>query len=160
MAYYPQQYQPQQQMYGSNYGNFQQYPQQYQSNTQSFQQFQSPYSSNMGIVNAGIPGKFVNDFTEIMPNEIPMDGSGAIFVKKDLTEINVRSWMADGTISNIVFKAVNVNEAVKTAPEKQKFDLSEESTNFFMQKFDELSEKIDKFAKPNRKVKEGADEQC
>lgn len=96
---------------------------------------------------AGINGRVVQAVENINANEVPMDGSMAFFPKQDMSEIYVKGWNADGTIKTIVYKpyaAPKDNQTVNsmTNAENAKFTLSDESTELFMNKFDELSEKI------------------
>lgn len=96
---------------------------------------------------AGINGRVVQAVENINANEVPMDGSMAFFPKQDLSEIYVKGWNADGTIKTIVYKpytAPKDNQTVNPMAntENAKFTLSDESTELFMNKFDELSEKI------------------
>lgn len=96
---------------------------------------------------AGINGRIVQAVENINANEVPMDGSMAFFPKQDMSEIYAKGWNADGTINTIVYKPYTapeynqtVNSMVNT--ENAKFTLSDESTELFMSKFNELSEKI------------------
>lgn len=96
---------------------------------------------------AGINGRVVQTVENINANEVPMDGSMAFFPKQDLSEIYVKGWNANGTINTIVYKPYtepNNNQAVNSMAnaENAKFTLSDESTELFMSKFNELSEKI------------------
>lgn len=93
----------------------------------------------------GIQGKVVQSESAIMANDVPMDGSVAFFPKQDMTEIYAKSWNADGTIRTIVFKPVSHDTVSNLShdTEKLKFDLSDECTGAFMQKFDELFGKIE-----------------
>lgn len=96
---------------------------------------------------AGINGRIVQAVENINANEVPMDGSMAFFPKQDMSEIYVKGWNADGTIRTIVYKPYTEpgrsNAGNPTAEiENAKFTLSDESTQLFMSKFDELSEKI------------------
>lgn len=96
---------------------------------------------------AGINGRVVQAVENINANEVPMDGSMAFFPKQDMSEIYVKGWNADGTINTIVYKpytAPKDNQAVNsmTNTENAKFTLSDESTQLFLNKFEELSEKI------------------
>ena len=95
----------------------------------------------------GINGRVVQSLDNINANEVPMDGSMAFFPKQDLSEIYVKGWNADGTIKTIVYKPYTdpkdnqtVNSMANT--ENAKFTLSDESTQLFLNKFEELSEKI------------------
>lgn len=76
------------------WANLQRMPQQEQ-----FQNISQP-------VQAGINGKIVSDMNAIAANDVPMDGSVAIFPKNDLSEIYAKQWASDGKISTVVFKPV------------------------------------------------------
>lgn len=96
---------------------------------------------------AGINGRIVQAVENINANEVPMDGSMAFFPKQDLSEIYVKGWNANGTINTIVYKpytAPKDNQTVNSMAntENAKFTLSDESTQLFLNKFEELSEKI------------------
>lgn len=148
-GYYPQYQQAYQQR---NYLDMTSMPQQYQQQilqSQVQQQQQTPLN-----------GRLVSSFEEITANDVPMDGSGAIFVKRDGSMIQVRSWNANGTISSVTYKPSLDAEGNNNTQEqeKRKFDLSDEATDAFMKRFDELNEKIDKFIRPVKGRKEVADE--
>ena len=95
----------------------------------------------------GINGRVVQGLDNINANEVPMDGSMAFFPEQDLSEIYVKGWNADGTIKTIVYtphidtKSIDTVNSTANA-EKLKFTLSDESTDLFLNKFNELSEKI------------------
>lgn len=96
---------------------------------------------------AGINGRIVQTVENINANEVPMDGSMAFFPKQDMSEIYVKGWNADGTIRTIVYKPYTEpgrsNAGNPTADiENAKFTLSDESAQLFLNKFEELSEKI------------------
>ena len=96
---------------------------------------------------AGINGRGGQAVENINANEVPMDGSMAFFPKQDMSEIYVKGWNADGTINTIVYKpytAPKDNQTVNSMAnaENAKFTLSDESTQLFLNKFEELSEKI------------------
>lgn len=95
----------------------------------------------------GINGRIVQAVENINANEVPMDGSMAFFPKQDMSEIYVKGWNADGTIRTIVYKPYTEPGGSnacnpKTDIENAKFTLSDESTQLFLNKFEELSEKI------------------
>lgn len=95
----------------------------------------------------GINGRIVQAVENINANEVPMDGSMAFFPKQDMSEIYVKGWNADGTIRTIVYKPYTEpggsNAGNPTTDiENAKFTLSDESTELFLNKFEELSEKI------------------
>lgn len=51
-------------------------------------------------------GRYVQRFEDILANDVPMDGSYAVFVKGDLSEACAKAWQADGTIKTLYFKPV------------------------------------------------------
>lgn len=121
--------------YTPNYGAHQYNP------MASYQRYQQPEPTQ------GISGRVVQAVENINANEVPMDGSMAFFPKQDMSEIYVKGWNADGTINTIVYKpytAPKDNQAVNSMinTENAKFTLSDESTQLFLNKFEELSEKI------------------
>ena len=96
----------------------------------------------------GLNGRIVQVVENINANEVPMDGSMAFFPKQDLSEIYVKGWNADGTIKTIVYKPQIDNKTVQAVntsldTEKLKIDLSEQVTAGIMQRFDDLSAKIE-----------------
>lgn len=97
-------------------------------------------------------GRIVDDFNLITANDVPMDGIGAIFIKRDGSEIQVRNWAANGTISMKSYKPSETNfdgQAYNLSKEEKnlKFDLSDASTEAFMKRFDDISERIEKIEK-------------
>lgn len=84
-------YQPMQSQYIPQMG-------QYQQNFQpQIQQIQQPI---------GLVGRAVNDFSEIKADDVPMNGTPAIFVKNDMSEIEVRIWGKDGLIRPTQYKPI------------------------------------------------------
>ena len=119
-----------------------------QNYQQSLQQQPMPMNQQaMSQQIAGINGRIVQTVENINANEVPMDGSMAFFPKHDMSEIYVKGWNVDGTINTIVYKpytAPKDNQTVNSMAntENAKFTLSDESTQLFLNKFEELSEKI------------------
>lgn len=116
-SYYPQ-YQPQQTYLPSN--------------TQ-------PNLASMSQRHTSLSGRMVNSETDIMPNEVIMDGSISLFPLSDYSSIIAKQWNANGTISTIKYVPIT--------------DSSEESdTNKLVavmnQRFDELEKKLSE-RKPN-----------
>lgn len=54
----------------------------------------------------GLVGRPVNDFSEIKADDVPMNGTPAIFIKNDMSEIEVRVWCKDGLIRPTSYKPV------------------------------------------------------
>ena len=107
---------------------------------------QVPQQQNLQI-QAGINGRMVATVEQIAANDVPMDGSVAFFPKQDLTEIYAKQWGADGSIKTVVYKPYTEpkdNQTVNSMidVENAKSTLSDESTQLFLNKFEELSEKI------------------
>ena len=135
-VYNPQGFYPQQ------YGNYAPYQQIQQQRFQPQEQYQAMQNQQA----IGLNGRIVQVVENINANEVPMDGSMAFFPKQDLSEIYVKGWNADGTIKTIVYKPYtapkdNQTNSMSNA-ENAKFTLSDESTQLFLNKFEELSEKI------------------
>lgn len=133
--------------YVPQYGTYQYNPMANMQRFQSQEQIQPQIQQSMPQQIAGINGRIVQAVENINANEVPMDGSMAFFPKQDMSEIYVKGWNADGTINTIVYKPYtepNNNQAVNSSKaENTKFTLSDESTELFMNKFDELFGKIE-----------------
>ena len=96
----------------------------------------------------GIIGRSVNDFSEITANDVPMDGRSAVFPKNDMSEIQVRTWGNDGKIITTSYKPIleHQNQMADISileSEKLKIGLSDDVTDAFMKRFDELEKRID-----------------
>lgn len=79
-------------------------------------------------------GRVVESESEIKPNEVPMDGSIALFPKPDFSMIIAKQWSQNGTISTLKF----VPEATSD---------SSEDTSAASMSIDELAKSMDsKFA--------------
>ena len=115
--------------------------QQYQ---QSLQQpivpTQTPVSNQMSAL-----GKMVDSIDVVKATDIPMDGNAYYFPKADGTEVYCKQWLQNGTTRILTFKPVfedNTNN-VSYDTEKFKIGLSDEVTEVFMKRFDELEKRID-----------------
>lgn len=104
----------------------------------------------------GMAGRIVEDFNVITANDVPMDGNGAIFIKSDGSEIQVRNWTAQGTIATSRFKPV-LEPQTENFTSEQKYLPDELFSAFeaaFAQRFDGLEQRFDKFEKAlNKKNK-------
>lgn len=56
-----------------------------------------------------LTGRFIKSIEEVQPNDVPMNGSAAIFPADDLSVIYARAWNNDGTISTVRYMPV-INE--------------------------------------------------
>ena len=91
--------------------------------------------------------KIVDSIDAVRAADVPMDGNMYYFPKADGTEIYAKQWLPNGTTRILPFKPVFDNdiENVSTKEEKQKFDLSDKSTDAFMKRFDDIEMKIMEF---------------
>lgn len=74
---------------------------QYQQNFQPQIQQPQPQQQTTGLV-----GRVVNDFSEVKADDVPMNGTPAIFIKGDMSEIEVRIWGNDGLIHPTPYKPI------------------------------------------------------
>lgn len=115
---------------------------------QAMQQMNQVQNQQMNQVQ-GLNGRIVDDFSTITANDVPMDAMGALFIKSDGTEIQRRVWTSNGTIATSRFKPV-LEEQTSNSPqgkEKTTFDLSEASTEVFMKRFDDITNRLEKMEK-------------
>lgn len=156
----------------NSYPQYQQYPPGYQqqinpymdqlNQLRNMQQPVQPIPNQ--IQPPGLYGRMVEDFSVVTANDVPMDGNGAIFVKRDGSEIQVRNWNANGTIATIVFKPVIEEQADNLPSESQNvaIRLSDDVMDMFQSSFAGIYERLDKMEKvikPSTKRKEtGTDE--
>lgn len=136
MNNYNQQYNPQQ-PYMERLAGLQQFQQslQAQQPQQPQQQFQQ--------MPMGISGRVVPNAEAIAANDVPMDGSVAFFPMQDMSQILAKSWNADGTIKTVIYKPfVETPSNLSTTNEKLNVGLSDDVTRAFMQRFDDISNKI------------------
>ena len=115
--------------------------QQYQ---QSLQQpivpTQTPVSNQMSAL-----GKMVDSIDVVKATDIPMDGNTYYFPKADGTEVYCKQWLQNGTTRILTFKPVLDDNTNNVSPdtEKLKISLSDDVTEVFMKRFDELEKRID-----------------
>ena len=90
-------------------------------------------------------GKIIENVDVLKTTEVPMDGNIYYFPKADGSEIYSKQWLANGTTRILTFKPVfedNTN-TLSSDTEKLKIGLSDEVTDVFMKRFDELEKRID-----------------
>jgi len=131
--------QPAYQQYG--YNPYFQQPRMQQQQIEPLQtanQFQQQLQS-------GINGRVVQSVEMITANDVPMDGSAAFFPMQDMSAILAKSWNADGTIKTVIFKPINETVPQNEIQNKEnlKIDLSDGTVSAFMDRFDELSERLE-----------------
>ena len=90
-------------------------------------------------------GKMVDSIDVVKATDIPMDGNTYYFPKADGTEVYCKQWLQNGTTRILTFKPVfedNTNN-LSYDTEKFKIGLSDEVTDVFMKRFDELEKRIE-----------------
>lgn len=90
---------------------------------QPSQQYQ--YTPPVQVQTPNLNGRTVNNFNEITANDVPMNGGIAIFPKADLSEIEVRQWNANGTISTRSFKPTLIESGTNTQQSENNADLGQ-----------------------------------
>ena len=142
-----QQYQNYSQM--NNYG--QMIPNPYMDRMAQLQQYQqslqqpivptqTPVSNQMSAL-----GKMVDSIDVVKATDIPMDGNAYYFPKADGTEVYCKQWLQNGTTRILTFKPVfeDSTNNLSSDTEKLKIGLSDEVTEVFMKRFDELEKRFD-----------------
>lgn len=136
-------YNPQIQPY-FQYGNYggNQYQQQRFEPQQQFQQQMQPVQQSQSTF---INGKIVPSVDVINANDVPMDGSVAIFPKQDMSEIYAKQWNADGTIRTMVYKPILDGHPSNLSSEdkKQGFATVEDVRTVFREEINGLYGKIE-----------------
>ena len=115
--------------------------QQYQ---QSLQQPLQPTQMS-GANQMSALGKIVDSIDVVKATDIPMDGNAYYFPKADGTEVYCKQWLQNGTTRILTFKPVfeDNHNNVSSETEKLKISLSDDVTEVFMKRFDELEKRFD-----------------
>ena len=90
-------------------------------------------------------GKMVDSIDVVKATDIPMDGNTYYFPKADGTEVYCKQWLQNGTTRILTFKPVFEDNPNNSSPdtEKIKISLSDEVTDVFMKRFDDIEKRID-----------------
>ena len=134
-----------------NYFNqYNQMPNPYMDRMAQLQQYQQslqqplPPTQMSGANQMSALGKIVDSIDVVKATDIPMDGNAYYFPKADGTEVYCKQWLQNGTTRILTFKPVfedNPNN-LSSDTEKLKIWLSDEVTDVFMKRFDELEKRI------------------
>lgn len=141
-------YMPMQNPYADRMNFLQNYQQGLQQTTQPTQMSGANQQLQMQQVmpqQINFIGKIVDGKDTVKATDIPMDGNMYYFPKADGTEIYGKQWIVNECKTRILtYKPVNSAEPndLSDTTIKSKFDLSDETTQLFLNKFEELSEKI------------------
>ena len=146
-------------MYYPQMNNNYQMPMQnpYMERMAQLQQYQQSLQQPMqNIVSNQIPGanqqytpigKIIENVDVLKTTEVPMDGNIYYFPKADGSEIYSKQWLANGTTRILTFKPI-LNEDIENTTndtEKLKIGLSDEVTDTFMKRFDDIEKRLDEF---------------
>ena len=144
-----QQYQPFYSQMNNNYQTPTQNP--YMDRMAQLQQYQQSLQQPIvptqmsGANQMSALGKMVDSIDVVKATDIPMDGNAYYFPKADGTEVYCKQWLQNGTTRILTFKPV-LEDSLNNLPsdtEKLKISLSEEVTDVFMKRFDELEKRFD-----------------
>ena len=108
-------------------------------NLQQFQQTLQPTNQIPAI------GKVVESMDIVKVTDIPMDGQSYYFPKADGTEIYSKQFMPNGQTRILTFKPFENAETNNSADKdlKSQIALSDELTEAFMKRFDDLEKRFD-----------------
>ena len=108
-------------------------------------------------------GKMVDSIDVVKATDIPMDGNAYYFPKADGTEVYCKKWLQNGTTRILTFKPDFEDNPNNVSPDTEKFkiSLSDEATEVFMKRFDELEKRIDDLIpkKTTARVKKESEEE-
>ena len=129
----------------------------YMERMAQLQQYQQSLQQPMqNIVSNQIPGanqqytpmgKIIENVDVLKTTEVPMDGNIYYFPKADGSEIYSKQWLANGTTRILTFKPVfedNPN-TLSSDTEKLKIGLSDDVTDTFMKRFDDIEKRLEEF---------------
>lgn len=130
---------------------------------QMYPQFQQPMMQPQqqmpvqGMPQRMINGRMISDTKEIIPNEIPMDGSVTLFMLDDKSKIFSKRWNENGVVENEVYERVLAEDSMNTTncEEKTNYGAFDKLTSMILARIDELEKKIDSMGvvKPTRATK-------
>lgn len=124
----------------------------YQNPYNQIQQYQPHYQQQQNFMpnqNQGIVGRIVDSDTDITVNDVPMNGQPAIFPNRDMSSIEVRQWNANGQISTMTYKPVEIEQTEEhkcKCSEKQNEAL-QSLTEAFENNFADINARFDKLEK-------------
>lgn len=145
--YYPQMnnnYQmPMQNPYMERMAQLQQYQQSLQQPMQNIVSNQIPGANQQYTP----MGKIIENVDVLKTTEVPMDGNIYYFPKADGSEIYSKQWLANGTTRILTFKPILNEDIDKDTNKEEKFKigLSDEVTDTFMKRFDNIEKRLDEF---------------
>ena len=128
-----------------NYFNqYNQMPNPYMDRMAQLQQYQQSLQQPVSQAQMSAMGKIVDSIDVVKATGIPMDGNSYYFPKADGTEVYCKQWLQNGTTRILTFKPVSEDNPnnLSSDTEKLKISISDEFTEAFMKRFDELEKQI------------------
>lgn len=93
----------------------------------------------------GLNCRIVDDFNAITANDVPMDGNGAVFMKRDGSQLQWRNWAANGTIVTTAYlPVIDANNEQNTSIPQNDFTALNEDVKALRE---EISARFDKLEK-------------
>ena len=129
-----------------NYFNqYNQLPNPYMDRMAQLLQYQQSLQQPVSQAQMSAMGKIVDSIDVVKAADIPMDGNSYYFPKADGTEVYCKQWLQNGTTRILTFKPVSEDNPnnLSSDTEKLKISISDEFTEAFMKRFDELEKRID-----------------
>lgn len=83
-------------------------------------------------------GKMINSPDEIVANDVPMDGSIALFMMRDLSTIYAKAWNSNGTIDTVRYVPEKVPQSTS---QSQDIDMDQFQQEVF-RRFDKLEKAV------------------
>ena len=111
------------------------------------QQYQQSLQQPVSQAQMSAIGKIVDSIDVVKATDIPMDGNAYYFPKADGTEVYCKQWLQNGTTRILTFKPAFEDNPNNVPPdtEKLKIGLSDEVTDVFMQRFDDIEKRLEEF---------------
>ena len=117
----------------------------YMDRMSQLQQYQQSLQQPVSQAQMSAMGKIVDSIDVVKATDIPMDGNSYYFPKADGTEVYCKQWLQNGTTRILTFKPFLEDNPNNVSPdtEKLKISISDDVTEAFMKRFDELEKRID-----------------
>lgn len=96
-----------------------------------------------------LAGRIVDDFNLITASDIPMDGNPAVFVKRDMSCVQIRKWGNDGRIYTSAYNPIQTGSDALMNNLPTNTDNT--ALNGLNERLTAIEEKIDKLIKPTAK---------
>lgn len=110
-------------------------------------QMQQPIQPTPSQIPMGVIGRWVNDFNDIKPNEVPMDGTICFFPKTDYTCIYAKVWDQNGKLQNFVFVPETPTQVDSTTVQNN------EQIDKMMAKLDDIQSQLLRMNRPYKSNK-------